>query len=190
MIAGTPVLDIKPYIPEYDSPNNRKDMDSVTYDSNIVQPQATAVSLNEKSDESDFQSRRSDDDALGGLLSRDVSEADVPDTDSPRVSDQLCLPKHLHNVLEDIKTYVTQGDRCQVGSKSKDQFLDSSKTKSPELIVDRPCYGQEAYSSIADWIREPPVGILKVRFTPHAEKELAQFLPTHLSGKPDVQYAI
>lgn len=202
MIAGTPVLDIKPYIPEYDSPNNRKDMDSVSYDSNIVQPQATAVSQNEKSDifnlqknsetdsESDFKSRRSDDDGLGGLLSRDASEADVPDTDSPRVSDQLCLPKHLHSVLEDVKTYVTQGDHCQVGSKSKDQVSDSSKTKSLELMVDRPCYGQEAYSTIADWIREPPVGILKVRFTPHAERELAQFLPTHLSGKPDVQYAI
>lgn len=198
MIAGTPVLDIKPYIPEYDSPNNRKDMDSVSYDSNIVQPQATAVSLKEKSDilnsdmdsESEFKIRRSNDDVLGGLLSRDTSEADVPDTDSPRVGDQLCLPKHLHSVLEDVKTYLTQGDHCLVGSKSRDQVSDSSKTKSPELMVDRPLYGQETYSTIADWIREPPVGNLKVRFTPHAERELAQFLPTHLSGKPDVQYVI
>lgn len=203
MIAGTPVLDIKPYIPEYDSPNTRKDMGSVSHDSNIVQSQATVVSLNKKSDilnlqnsetdsESDIKSRShdDDDDGSGGLLSRDTSEADIPDTDSPRVSDQLFLPKHLHSVLEDVKSYVTQGDHYQVGSKSKDQVSDTSKTKSSELMVERPCYGQEAHSTIAGWIKEPPVGNLKVRFTPYAERELAQFLPTHLSGRPDVQYAL
>uniref|UniRef100_A0A8C4GPG1 tRNA methyltransferase O n=1 Tax=Dicentrarchus labrax TaxID=13489 RepID=A0A8C4GPG1_DICLA len=41
MIAGTPVLDIKPYIPEYDSPHTRMGTDSEPYDSNTDQPQAT-----------------------------------------------------------------------------------------------------------------------------------------------------
>lgn len=42
----------------------------------------------------------------------------------------------------------------------------------------RPCYGEEAYSTIAGWIREPPVTSLEVRFTPHAERELGEFLAT------------
>ncbi|XP_047221990.1 tRNA (adenine(37)-N6)-methyltransferase isoform X2 [Girardinichthys multiradiatus] len=34
MIAGTPVLDIKPYIPEYDSPHTRRVLDSQQHESN------------------------------------------------------------------------------------------------------------------------------------------------------------
>lgn len=166
-------------------------MGSESYDSNTEEPQATAVLLSEQTDilnlqkdsetdaQSDLKSERTDDDVLGS-----TSEADVPVTDSSRVSVQFSLPKHLQNVLEDVKAYVTQGDLYQVGCESEDQVSDSPKTKPLESTVDHPCYGEEAYSTIAGWIREPPVGSLEVRFTPHAERELAQFLPTHLSGKP------
>ncbi|XP_070779915.1 tRNA (adenine(37)-N6)-methyltransferase [Enoplosus armatus] len=188
MITGTPVLDIKPYIPEYDSPHTRMGIYSEPYDSNTDQPQATTVSLNETTDmlnlhnvsETDAQSGLKND--LGSLFSRDTSEADIPVTDSSRVSDQFSLPKDLHGVLEEVKAYVTQGDLCQLTCESEDEVSVSPKTKPPELTVDHPCYGEEAYSTIAGWIRDPPVGGLEVRFTPHAERELAEFLPTHLSG--------
>lgn len=171
-------------------------MGSESYDSHTEEPQATVVLLNEQTDiltlqkdsetdaQSDLKSERTDDDVLGGLLSRGTSEADVPVTDSSRVSVQFSLPKHLKNVLADVKAYVTQGDLYQVGCESEEEVSDSPKTKPLESTVDHPCYGEEAYSTIAGWIREPPVGSLEVRFTPHAERELAQFLPTHLSGKP------
>ncbi|TDH16454.1 hypothetical protein EPR50_G00018440 [Perca flavescens] len=195
MIAGTPVLDIKPFIPEYDSPHTR--VGSEPHDSNTDQPQATTVALNETTDilnlhkdsdaQSDLKSKRTDDDNDDGDLespqSRDKSECDIPVTDSPQsVSAQFSLPKDLHAVLEEVKAYVSQRDLCQLSCESEDQVSDSSKTKPPESMVNHPCYGEEAYSTIAGWIKEPPVGSLEVRFTPQAEKELADFLPTHLSG--------
>lgn len=185
MIDGTPVLDIKPYIPEYDSPHTRVVEDLEPYDSNTKQPSAAAeeesnVLKLHKVSETDVQSnvkrQRTDDDA-GSLLLGDAPE--VPLTVSPRVSAQFSPSKDLYNVLEEVKAYVSQGDLDQ----SKDQVSLSLKSKPPELKVDRPCYGEEAYSTIADWIKEPPVGSLEVRFTPHADRELAEFQPAHPLGK-------
>ncbi|XP_070683912.1 tRNA (adenine(37)-N6)-methyltransferase [Pempheris klunzingeri] len=186
MIAGTPVLDIKPYIPEYDSPHTRMGSD---------QPQAPTVSFNETTDtlnlqkdsETDAQSKlkneKNDDRDTGSLLSRDQSQPDIPVTDSSGGSAQFSLPKELQSVLEDVKAYVTQSDLRQLSCESEDKL--PPKTTPPESEVDHPCYGQEAHSTIAGWIREPPVGSLEVRFTPCAEKELAEFLPAHLSGSSE-----
>ncbi|XP_076583547.1 tRNA (adenine(37)-N6)-methyltransferase [Chaetodon auriga] len=182
MIDGTPVLDIKPYIPEYDSPHTRMCMDSEPNDSNTDQPQETTESPNETTDRLNLQK---DSDEISERPDDDVPEADIPPTDSCGVSAQLSIPKDLHNVLEDVKHYVTQGDLCQLSFESKDQLSESPKTKRPESAVDHPRYGEEACSTIAGWIREPPVGSLEVRFTPHAQRELAEFLPTHLSGPPE-----
>ncbi|XP_030286567.1 tRNA (adenine(37)-N6)-methyltransferase isoform X1 [Sparus aurata] len=179
MIAGTPVLDIKPYIPEYDSPNTRMDMDSEPCDSNADQPGGTTVPLDESEEMLNLQND-SETDAqsdLESVLARETTEAD-----SSGVAAPFSLPKHLHNVLEDVKTYVTQGDLFQLRCESDDQVSDSTKSKPQESSVEHPCYGEEAYSTIAGWIREPPVGSLEVRFTPQAERELAEFLPAHQSG--------
>lgn len=187
MIAGTPVLDIKPYIPEYDSPNTRMDMDLEPCDSNTDQPGGTTVSLDESAEMLNLQND-SETDAqsdLKSVLARETSEAD-----SPGVCAQFSLPRHLHNVLEDVKTYVTQGDLFQPRCESNDQVSDSTKSKPQESSVERPCYGEEAYSTIAGWITEPPVGSLEVRFTPQAERELAEFLPAHRSGKTRVSMCI
>uniref|UniRef100_UPI0037E8DD59 tRNA (adenine(37)-N6)-methyltransferase n=1 Tax=Semicossyphus pulcher TaxID=241346 RepID=UPI0037E8DD59 len=176
MIDGTPVLDIKPYIPEYDSPHTRRD--SEPYDLKTDQPQKTAVSLNETTEILNCHEDSTETDALR----REKSEADIPLADSSRVSVQCSFPKDLHSVLEEVKTFVTQGELCQLSCESKDCVSVSPKTKPTELTVDRPCYGEETYSTIAGWIREPPVGSLKVRFTTLAERELAEFLPAHFSG--------
>ncbi|XP_071360635.1 tRNA (adenine(37)-N6)-methyltransferase [Trachinotus anak] len=185
MIAGTPVLDIKPYIPEYDSPQTRIHMDLQPYELNTVQPNATTVEDLCKDSGTDAQSDKKvggpDDDDLVSHVSKDKCEADVPSIDSSGVSAQFSVPKDLHDVLEEVKAYLTQSDFCQ----SEHQVSDSPISKPPESTVDRPCYGEEAYSTIAGWIREPPVASLEVRFTPHAERELAEFLPTHLSGAPE-----
>ncbi|KAF3687772.1 tRNA (adenine(37)-N6)-methyltransferase [Channa argus] len=185
MIDGTPVLDIKPYIPEYDSPCTRVSIDSEACDPNTDQPNAAADEefniLNlykEKGTESNVKRQRTD--VVGSLVPRNASEADAPVTDSSRV--QFSLSKDLYNVLEEVKTYVTQNELCQ----SEDQVSESPKTMPPpEPTVDHPCYGEEAYSTIAGWITDPPVASLDVRFTSHAERELAEFLPTHHSGPSD-----
>ncbi|XP_030594301.1 tRNA (adenine(37)-N6)-methyltransferase [Archocentrus centrarchus] len=190
MIAGTPVLDIKPYIPEYDSPDTRGSTNSEPYDSDADQSSATSVSLNETNlsklpEESDIDvqlttvDQRADNADVGNLLSEEKNDADS--TSSSHVSAQFSLSKKLSNVLEEVKAYVNQDDMFLTSSESKNQVSDSPKTKPPLLEADHPCYGEEAYTTIAGWIREPPVASLHVRFSPHAERELAEFIPTHLS---------
>ncbi|XP_041640801.1 tRNA (adenine(37)-N6)-methyltransferase [Cheilinus undulatus] len=195
MIAGTPVMDIKPYIPEYDSPQTRKVVDSESHDLDTDQLQSTSLSLDETTDmaklEKDTQTdpqlglnteRTSDEEDLDILLSKEKHRADTQASGSSRNAAQFSLPKNLCSVLEEVKTFVTQGEVYQQSCESEDQVSDSSKTKPSQSSADHPHFGEETYGTIAGWIREPPVGSLDVRFTPHAERELAEFLPTHLPG--------
>ncbi|XP_029016588.1 tRNA (adenine(37)-N6)-methyltransferase isoform X2 [Betta splendens] len=184
MIDGTPVLDIKPYIPEYDSPHTRVVMDSEPYDSNpITETESSVLIFYEASETDSVQSNvkhQGTYDDVGRLLFRDTAENVVPVTHSSKGNVQSSLPKDLCSVLEEVKAYVSQSD----DSLSKVQASLSPQNKPPEPKVDRPCYREEAYSTIAGWIREPPVVSLDVRFTSHAQRELAEFLPSHLSGCP------
>lgn len=151
-------------------------MDSEMYEQNANQPDITTMEDLYEDPETDAQS------GLRGGQTDDnnqVSQADPPLIDSSKVSAQFSLPRDLHGVLEEVKAYVTQGDFCQ----SEDQVSKCSISKPPEPTVDCPRYGEESYSTIAGWIREPPVASLEVRFTPNAERELAEFLPAHQSGK-------
>ncbi|XP_072241057.1 tRNA (adenine(37)-N6)-methyltransferase [Leuresthes tenuis] len=183
MIAGTPVLDIKPYIPQYDCPDTRINLDLLQQDSDTDQQNATIMSLNKETsilnlnEDSDtdaqFNIERLEDD-VGILASEDKSETGI--------SEQFLQSKDLRNLLEEVQTFVTQEDTSQRGCESKSRVSDSEKPNPSALNVDHPCYGEEAYTTIAGWIREPPVASLDVRFTPHAEKQLAEFLPSHLSG--------
>ncbi|KAI4832707.1 tRNA (adenine(37)-N6)-methyltransferase [Pseudochaenichthys georgianus] len=171
MIAGTPVLDIKPYIPDYDSPHSRLDKEHC----DPITDQKTDA-------QSDLESDKNDNEALVSLLSKDKPEAGIPVRDSSKsVSAQLPLHKNIHQMLDEVRADVTQGE-LQLSCASEDQVSHSPKTKAPECNVDYPCYGEKADITIAGWIREPPVSSLQVRFTPQAQKELADFLPTHLSG--------
>ncbi|CAB1436417.1 unnamed protein product [Pleuronectes platessa] len=155
MIAGTPVLDIKPYIPAYDSPQTR--------------------THKEPNDLNTHQSDASSDE-----------ESNISNLPTPQIltlnSSGVSSQSSLHRVLEEVKAFVIQDDFCQ----SEEQVSDSPVKKAPESTVDdRPCYGEEVYSTIADWIRAPPVSSLEVRFTPRAEKELAEFLTSDVSGPVD-----
>ncbi|XP_029909652.1 tRNA (adenine(37)-N6)-methyltransferase isoform X2 [Myripristis murdjan] len=204
MIDGTPVLDIKPYIPEYDSPHVRMGMGSELHESNTDQPKVASESLNEAPDTLNLHEDLGADAELNlksegnnscqsddprSSRSRDKSETDTANTNnsscssSPTVGTRPFLPKDLHSVLEEVKAFVTQDDFSQLSSEAKDEGSDSTVTKQLDsMVAERVCYGEDAYSTIAGWIREPPVASLEVRFTPHAEKELAKFLPPQPSG--------
>ncbi|XP_060948053.1 tRNA (adenine(37)-N6)-methyltransferase isoform X1 [Limanda limanda] len=183
MIAGTPVLDIKPYIPAYDSPQTRthkEPYDVNTHQSDASSEEESNISNLPNTPHTDTQSEqrgeRTDCD-VAQQVSEDKREADVPLTDSSGVSSQ----SSLHRVLEEVKAFVIQDDFCQ----SEEQVSDSPVKKSSESTVERPCYGEEVLSTIADWIRSPPVASLEVRFTPRAERELAEFLTSDVSGPDD-----
>nr|XP_019956781.1 PREDICTED: tRNA (adenine(37)-N6)-methyltransferase [Paralichthys olivaceus] len=174
MIAGTPVLDIKPYIPAYDSPQTRTHMEpyDVNTDASSVE-ESNILNTSDTDPQSDLRAERTDCD-LESQVSEDNCEAVVPSIASASVSAQFSL----HRVLEEAKAYMSQDGFCQ----SEQQVSESPVNKSSESTVDRPCYGEEVYSTIAGWIRAPPVASLEVRFTPRAERELAEFLPAHESG--------
>ncbi|XP_014065009.1 tRNA (adenine(37)-N6)-methyltransferase [Salmo salar] len=203
MIEGTPVLDIKPYISDYDSPHSRLDIDTDTYDSG-VQPESTSVPTKEgttsvetlQSDsvasfsctvdpQLDLGVERQDSHSADPriLHSKDKSKAHIlRPGDASSSSAPKALGKDLTTVLGELKAYISEGDDCLTlgSSVGKSQASDGPKAKPLEPVEDsaRPCYGEEAYSTIAGWIREPPVASLEVRFTPHAERELGEFLAT------------
>lgn len=178
MIDGTPVLDIKPYIPDYDSTHTRKGPDPHLHD---LLP--SSVSVNQKSDTetlSDSESKECGDEKSEELSTECVS-ADGPV--SSQAAPQFFPNKHIRTVLEDVKIYLNQSNSCQMGHDSEDKVSVPPKTEPLESTVGHVSFGEKAYSTIAGWIRAPPVGILVVRFTPRAEKELAEFLPSHLTGQ-------
>lgn len=163
MIDGTPVLDIKPYIPDYDSPHTRKGPDP-----HLHGFLPSSVSVNQKSDTETLSDSKS------------VS-ADGPV--SSQAAPQFSPNKRIREVLEDVKIYLNQSSSCQVGHDSEDKASVLPKTELLESTLGHVSFGGEAYSTIAGWIRAPPVSSLEVRFTPCAEKELAEFLPSHLAGQ-------
>ncbi|XP_057699619.1 tRNA (adenine(37)-N6)-methyltransferase [Corythoichthys intestinalis] len=152
MIAGTPVLDIKPYISDYDSPCSRKTTDlepcqSITDPASLSPSEPIQAQLNEKEHQFDV---------------------------NPNPLQSLAM-------LEEVKSYISQRDIGQSNSHQKHDAVDPQESE----LDRRPCYTEESYSTIASWIREPPVASLEVRFTPHAQKELAEFLPISKSGPSD-----
>lgn len=179
MIDGTPVLDIKPYIPEYDSPHTRKGPDPHLDD---LLP--SSVALNQKSDAdtlSDSKSKECGDEKMN-LFTEGVSAGPVSSQAAPQFSPN----KLITNVLEDVKIYLNQSNSCQLGHDGEDQVSVRPKTEPLESTVGHVSFGEKAYSTIAGWIRAPPVGSLEVRFTPCSEKELGEFLPSHPTGQSNL----
>lgn len=181
MIAGTPVLDIKPYIPEYDSPITRKGIELCN--SNAEEEYDNSASLDEKIDVSDH--RKDSETVASDTINHKPRVVSMED-DCPRgksetevlVTQSSHPLTHLHSLLKDVKAYVAQHD-FQV----EEKVSASPGSKAVELGLASPHYGEETFSTIASWIREPPISSLEVRFTPHAERELAQFLPTDPSSE-------
>ncbi|XP_019717656.1 tRNA (adenine(37)-N6)-methyltransferase [Hippocampus comes] len=153
MIAGTPVLDIKPYIPDYDSPCSRR-----TTHSEPCQPNTDRAPLSPREL---IQAQ---------LIEKGAGQFD----DSPNPVEPL-------GMLEEVKAYLSKRDLSQVNYDCAPGSEDHRGSEQDR----RPCYTEEAYSTIAGWIREPPVDSLEVRFTPTAQRQLADFFPTTQTGPSD-----
>lgn len=160
LISGTPVLDIKPYIPEYDSP--------ATHTTPTTEPQYQQEVHSETPD------------AL-----EEVEPADPEGLENPCVSaSRLEAEERLDDVtgvLEEVREFLLQGALCSQ-SRAEDKHTDAAKEEEEE---EEAC---ESNSSVASWIRKPPVQNLSVRFTPTAERQLANFLPPHCSGLTHLLY--
>lgn len=164
MIEGTPVLDIKPYIPDYDSIHSRGSSETCGANSGKSEIWETEMASKMASQNPEQEETE-----------KTVSKRQKFEQDNKK---QDASPghqfSHLQSALVEVKEYVTQTNSSL---EMKEEVPSSSKMFPPDSSSDQPCYGEEAYSTIASWIKEPPVSSLEVRFTAHAEKELAKFHP-------------
>lgn len=194
MITGTPVLDIKPYIPDYDSPHSRGDTDVIEGAPRSPDEGASETTSSPLSDSPGASS------TIEVHLDQEDEKGHSPRVDSrtPTSKDRSKVPTlqaectqsaaltDLQNVLEVAKAFVTRDEDFSQQSPSAESFVSGGHIadNTESLDAPGPCYGEKAYSTIAGWVREPPIANLEVRFTPAAEKELWQFLPPHTTEPP------
>ncbi|XP_006629903.2 tRNA (adenine(37)-N6)-methyltransferase [Lepisosteus oculatus] len=221
MIEGTPVLDIKPYIPDYDAPHTRA-LDTVG-SASTEQHMSECISSDEETDALKQQNTKTED-LSGNLLaledgrglqeegqhasshskvmfSEDKSKAFLMTStgalgdSKPNRPCQIPREKDIPSVLAEIKSYVshknifttlaTEENVLQANSSTVRPCEDERLQSSEEVQ-----FGADSYTTIASWIREPPVSSLNVRFTPHAERNLKEFQPPGqaVPGKPSFQF--
>ncbi|KAK9980976.1 hypothetical protein ABG768_000551 [Culter alburnus] len=178
IIAGTPVLDIKPYIPDYDSPKTRTDDTNSEYKQTSLF--TDPMDLDEEPDTLEASSEPS-------------SELSVcPATSSDLSCSESSGSSEVTHVLAEVKNYLKQP---QLFTENTDE---DKNTDAPEgasvgtnpLSSSNLIFGHEDYSTIAAWVRAPPVSNLDVRFTANAEKELKEFVPCDStdSTRPKFQF--
>ncbi|KAJ8388260.1 hypothetical protein AAFF_G00135210 [Aldrovandia affinis] len=197
MITGTPVLDIKPYIPEYDSPYSRTDFGTT------VCPDA-AGSLSVSRTETGCSPTFSH---TGGcmvleegqtsntrpVLLKEKSTAHVLSTGDP--ASHVPQVDNVTTILGEIKSYISQSNfLIQRTGEENAPLTDRTRAEPCESQQAEPktevCYDETSISQVASWIREPPVTSLCVRFTPNAERDLDQFLPPgkRVPGQPSFRF--
>ncbi|XP_062386680.1 tRNA (adenine(37)-N6)-methyltransferase [Sardina pilchardus] len=177
MITGTPVLDIKPYIPDYDCPHTR-----------FQSEECDLPSGEEAEDESECQATSSFGPSTGTLDIKGSSSTLCPSSSS---SDGLTP---LGAALSEVTDYLHQGELSSgrpAGDGAADAEPSGAALSGPQGELEtRPHFGEESYSTIASWIRQPPVSTLDVRFTQHAERELREFVASDstVMGKPRFRF--
>ncbi|ROL42736.1 tRNA (adenine(37)-N6)-methyltransferase [Anabarilius grahami] len=178
IIAGTPVLDIKPYIPDYDSPKTRTDDTNSEYKQTSLF--TDPMDLDEEPDTLEASSEPSSELSVCPATASDLSCSERSGS---------CEVTH---VLAEVKNYLKQR---QLFAENTDEV---KNTDAPEgasagtnpLSSSSLKFGHEDYSTIAAWVRAPPVSNLDVRFTANAEKELKEFVPCDStdSTRPKFQF--
>lgn len=214
MIHGTPVLDIKPYIADYDSPQNLMEP-LVDFNLQNNQPKPKTVSQCEGKNDS-YNQRQ-----LSGCSEPQshCSTEEKPKCPEDRASGeddlkhdgaaegQQTLPKHRERAADfglesrnDQSPSVAEEqivlENCcpeegtDEGSKSEEGAAvlhGSGVDMQPAPPPSRARMTDRAPLSVVPaWVREAPAAPLQVRFTPHAEKELGQLSSR---GEPGVHQA-
>ncbi|XP_055283088.1 tRNA (adenine(37)-N6)-methyltransferase isoform X4 [Moschus berezovskii] len=208
MIHGTPVLDIKPYIADYDSPQNLiESSGDFTLQNNQHKPKTVSQSEG-KTDSCDWQqlsgykesqpcrctekpkcpedrtsgenNTGSDDTANTQQSSPEPREkaAELGEKSSPRVTQEQSGP----HSQEKSPSEEQEDNRLKRGEEAvvPEGHGPEMSPKAPSTVA-----GAAHSSMVPAWVREAPVANLEVRFTPHAEMDLE-----HLSsGEPGVGQA-
>ncbi|XP_041119771.1 tRNA (adenine(37)-N6)-methyltransferase isoform X2 [Polyodon spathula] len=213
MIQGTPVLDIKPYIPDYDSPKGRRNpLDTVE---SANQDQAEPMAVVNDSEKKNTMKR----DVLSGNLA--IPKITVGHTEEEKfltntnfesqitvLSDknascdsevdaiyQTKNEQKMLSALAEVKSYVNQSDAFSEATVENAAIQSYCATADPckdepNKFNEHVVYDEASKTTIASWIRSSPVTSLEVRFTPHAERDLNAFEPLYQAelGKPNFRY--
>ncbi len=174
IIAGTPVLDIKPYIPDYDSPKTRRD------DTNCEYGQTSPFTDSQMPQVMDLDEEPN----ISGTSSEPSSELRVcPAGPSDFSQPERCGSSDVTDVLAEVKNYIKQHQLFTESPEDKQtDSLESTSLSTNRFSSSSLKFGCEDYSTIAAWVRAPPVSNLDVRFTANAEKELKEFVPCDNTG--------
>ncbi|XP_017320424.1 tRNA (adenine(37)-N6)-methyltransferase isoform X3 [Ictalurus punctatus] len=166
LISGTPVLDIKPYIPEYDSPVTRATLTAEPQYQQEVHSDAPDVLEEMEPAEPE------------GLENSCVSSSRLEAEEKLGEAAAFSAGRDVSGVLEKVREFLLQGAPCSQ-SRAEDKHVEEEEEEE-----------EEEAACVASWIRKPPVHTLSVRFTPTAERQLADFLPPTFSdtGRPKFQF--
>lgn len=204
MIHGTPVLDIKPYIADYDSPQNLIESSGDFTLQNNQHKLKTVSQSKGKTDNGDWQQLSGYKESQPSHCTREKlkcpehrtsGENNAESDDAANTQQSSPEPREIAAELgEESGPRVAQeqsGPHSQEKSPSEERE-DGRLKRGEEAVVPEghgPEMSPKAPSGVAGaahcsvvpaWVREAPVANLEVRFTPHAEMDLE-----HLSsGEP------
>lgn len=194
MIDGTPVLDIKPYVPEYDRPMQVSDTrDSRTCLDRREKPSEggqMSDSVTESTEAEKCNLQVDGDSSIrsinpSSLASTDLSnethcagEANDQDQEKLKNADPVTVdrqPLVQSNSCRMVQFEQRDADANHVSDHSQSEWnscVAGPPQGSLDLVDDS---GNDV--KVADWIGAPPIKKLAVRFTPSAEAQLAAFWP-------------
>ncbi|KAL6054406.1 hypothetical protein STEG23_037361 [Scotinomys teguina] len=207
MIHGTPVLDIKPYIADYDSPQNLEPLEDFNKLRAASQADGAADSCDQHllSGCGKAQHCHSAEEKLEYLEDRTPEENSQKSGDS--TDTQHILPEDRERTV-DLVLGSSRGDSVglaeeQLGQRDLKSFLnegkDGSRNVDHALVLQRSsaetrrvsCHVRTADSAscsvVPTWVKEAPAASLQVRFTPHAEMDLRK-LSSGDAGRMSFKY--
>ncbi|XP_032759981.1 tRNA (adenine(37)-N6)-methyltransferase isoform X2 [Rattus rattus] len=193
MIHGTPVLDIKPYIADYDSPQNLEPQTKHHKPRAAGPSDATANSCDQQllSGCEKAQPCHSTKEKPKCLKHRTSDENSQKFRDTSEI--QHTLPEDRERAvdlaLEPSREESMDVPEDQLGPQELKSFLEEGTDRprkvegalvlwesSAETQWDASCHARTAdrvpCSVVPSWVKEAPVATLQVRFTPHAEMDL------------------
>ncbi|KAM4877708.1 tRNA (adenine(37)-N6)-methyltransferase isoform 2-T2 [Thomomys bottae] len=211
MIDGTPVLDIKPYIADYDSPQHlMKPLGDLNQQNNQLKPR-TVFQSDGHADSCEQQqlsgSHKPQPSHITNEKPRRPADG-APEEHFPKCNSttktQRAWPEHTQiavglglksksskrrTVAEQFGPPVLEKNFVEEGADRRPRNVESALVPQASSVetqhVASPCPAGVAdrapHSQVPAWVREAPAAPLQVRFTPHAEMDLGQLSP---GGEP------
>lgn len=173
LLDGTPVIDIKPYIPSYDVPNNNPKLS--VCDSDFSDCCETKKVIDEN--QSDRSTTINDE-----VIKTDSSQYE----EDARVKNDTNFDKSSSS---NANEKIIKGNQTV----TKESYFMKEVSEEKILVNNEPEYSQPDLPSAvttktADWLMSPPVNTLNVRFTHFAMEQLKQYSKSSNSDKFHLRY--